>query len=174
MNSWLHLTGRALSGCPQIIELLPQTPLSVSYPAAALLFYRWRVREKQDASDDYIDMTPAGQEGPTREHYQPYAPTLSCSLPLLTQTPIQMQAGWPLFTCSTPLLWIGKACLVFSQPPWPPVRPLMPNFLEWLDQRNVILRLWVEVKEGYCGSLYLPRATAQIQSSVYLLTGLRG
>lgn len=47
-----------------------------------------------------------------------------------------MQAGWPLFTCSTPLLWIGKACLVFSQPPWPPVRPLTPNFLEWLDRRT--------------------------------------
>lgn len=131
VNSWLHLTGCALSGCRQILELLPRHVCLCPEPfTMTLLLFTDEDQEKQDASERLHEHDP-----PQARAHPKALPALCPStglrgLPLLTRTPIQMQAGWPLFTCSTPLLWIGKACLVFSQPPWPPVRPLTPNFLE--------------------------------------------
>ena len=172
MNSWLHLTGHALSGCPQILELLPRhlSLCPAPFSMTLLFFHRWRIRETGCFRATIWTWPPAGQgppggtTSPMLQHgtLQPTAPDTDAYPDASRLAPLHLLN-------TTALDRKGLPCLQ------PATLASCDAKFSWMTRpKNVILRLGDEVKEYYCGRLYLLVPQSKFKLTVYLLTGLRG
>lgn len=160
---------------PKVLELFPcpLPPRPWLFHHDTSLFCRWRVRETGSFRVTTWTWPPGGQDQPASttspmpQHVtlRPTAPDTDTYPDASRLAPLHLlntnaldRKGWPRLQPAT------------SHPGW-----VTNAHFSWMARpNNIILRLWNEAREYYCGRLNLAVSWPKFKLARYVLTWLRG